>query len=287
MLWGSSYLWLKVGVQTIPPLTLIAGRTLIAGGLLYLYVRQQGLRMPPLLSVNAHSARIVNPVWWQFAIQALLNCVVPFLLIAWAMQTVPAGVATILNSTSPVFVFLATWLITRHEAVSVQKLIGVAAGISGICLIVGPTALAGLGDQLVPQLAIVFATLCYAAAVLYGRAFHGLPPAMPAAGSMIVGAILLCPVSLLLDAPWALRPSWASLGALLMLSVFSTALAFAIYFRLLKTLGSVGVTAQAYLRVPVGVGLSLFVLGESLAPTAWMGLVLAIVGVVAMVWQRK
>jgi drug/metabolite transporter (DMT)-like permease len=86
----------------------------------------------------------------------------------------------------------------------------------------------------------------------------------------------------MVDRPWTLTPSASSLLALLGLAVFSTALAFVIYFRLIQTLGSVGITAQAYLRVPIGVAIGVLFLGESLTPTAWIGLGCVVIGVAAM-----
>lgn len=114
------------------------------------------------------------------------------------------------------------------------------------------------------------------------RSFKGLDPVMPAGGSLICCAALLIPLSLIVDRLWMLRPSAQSVGALLGLSVFSTALVFVIYFRLIQTLGSVGATAQAYLRVPIGVAIGVALLGEHLTATAWAGLVCVIVGVAAM-----
>lgn len=105
---------------------------------------------------------------------------------------------------------------------------------------------------------------------------------MPAAGSMICGAAVLIPASLFIEQPWNLAPSPDSVLALLALSVFSTALAFVIYFRLVQTLGSVGATAQAYLRVPIGVAISVVFLGETLTSTALLGLACVIAGVAAM-----
>jgi drug/metabolite transporter (DMT)-like permease len=221
-------------------------------------------------------------VWRRFFVQALLNSVVPFTLIAWAERSVPAGVATILNSASPVMAFLGTWLITRHEQITRRKLFGVVAGLAGICLVVGVSAFEGLGQQLVPQLAIVAATVCYAAAAIYGRSFKRLSPAAPAAGSLIVGTVLLVPLSLVVDHPWTLRPSTESLMALMALAIFSTAMAFVIYFRLVQTLGSVGTTAQAYLRVPIGVAISIVFLGESPSTSAWLGMGCVVAGVAAM-----
>lgn len=273
-LWGSSYTFIKIGVATIPPVTLIAVRTLIAGSILVGVMAWRGQRLPT-----------DRAIWRRFLFQAVMNSTLPFTLVAWAETSVDAGLAAILNSTTPIFAFLLTALITRHEPVTARKLFGVAIGMVGICLIIGMEALHGLGDQLVPQLAIVAATISYGGAAIYGRNFKGLSPMMPAAGSMLCGAALLIPTSLIIDRPWTLAPSAASIGALICLSVFSTAIAFTIYFRLMQTLGSIGATAQAYLRVPIGVGFSLAVLGESLSPTAWIGLACVLAAVIAMTLQ--
>ena len=270
-LWGASYSFIKVGVATIPPVTLIAGRTLIAGVLLLLIMRWRGLRMP----TDA-------PTWGRFAFQACLNSVIPWTLIAWGEGTVDAGLATILNSAAPIFTFLFTALITRHEAATPRKLLGVSAGMVGICLIVGVKAFDRAGQELVAEIEIVAATICYAGAAIFSRGFKGLDPMAPAAGSLLCGAAVLVPLSLLLERPWTLNPSVASLQALAGLAVFSTAAAFVIYFRLIQTLGSVGTTAQADLRVPIGVALSVAFLGERLSPTAWVGLACVVVGVAAM-----
>ncbi|WP_042339095.1 DMT family transporter [Paraburkholderia ferrariae] len=270
-LWGASYTFIRIGVTTIPPITFMAARTFIAGMLLVVWMSLRGARLPR------------DPALWRrFLVQAFLNSVVPFTLIAWAERSVEAGLATILNSTSPVLAFLGTWLITRHEKVTARKLLGVVAGLAGTCLVVGASAFEGLGRQLVPQLAIVAATVCYAGAALYGRAFKGMPAAVPSAGSLLAGTVLLTPISLVVDHPWTLTPSLHSVLALMGLAVFSTALAFLVYFRLIQTLGSVGTTAQAYLRVPIGVGISMAFLGETLSPSAWAGLACVVAGVAAM-----
>ncbi len=270
-LWGASYTLIKIGVATIPPVTLIAARTLIAGGILLAIIR-----------ARRHALPMAATTWWRFVFQACLNSVIPFALIAWAERSVDAGLATILNSTSPIFVFLLTALITRHESVTARKLFGVVTGIAGTGLIIGVQALDGLGDELWAQLAIVAATVCYAGAAIFGRSFKGLDPIMPAAGSLVCGAAILIPLSIVIDRPWALAPSAESLFALLGLSIFSTALAFVLYFRLVHTLGSVGTTAQAYLRVPIGTAIGVFVLGETLSLTAWAGLACVIAGVATM-----
>jgi drug/metabolite transporter (DMT)-like permease len=270
-LWGASYSFIKLGVATIPPITLIAARTLIAGALLLAIMHWRGRRLPKDAAT-----------WRRFLFQASLNSVIPWTLIAWGERSLDAGLATILNSTSPIFTFFLTLAIARHETPSTRKLFGVVAGMAGICLVVGVQALTGLGAQLTAEIATVTATICYAAGAIFSRGFGGLDPMAPAAGSLLCGAAILVPASLVMDQPWTLAPSISSMLALLGLAVFSTALAFVIYFRLIMTLGSVGTTAQAYLRVPIGVALGVIFLGETLTSTAWIGLGCVVIGVAAM-----
>lgn len=270
-LWGASYSFIRIGVETIPPLTFIAGRTLIAGAILLAVIRWRSLSLPR------------DPALWRrFLVQACLNSVLPFTLIAWAEQTVDAGTAVILNATTPIFAFLLTLLFTRHEPLSIRKAVGVLSGLGGTVLIIGVGAVDGIGSDLLAQGAIVLATLCYAGAAIFGRVFKGQDPVMPAAGALLCGAAVLLPVSLAVDRPWTLTPSWDSLLALVALSVFSTALAFVLYFRLVQTLGSVPTTAQAYLRVPIGVGIGALLLGEALEPNMLAGCAAVVVGVAAM-----
>jgi drug/metabolite transporter (DMT)-like permease len=270
-LWGASYTLIKTSVATVPPITLIAARTAIAGALLLAIMRWRGIGIPTDAAT-----------WRRFLLQASLNSVIPWTMIAWGERSLDAGLATILDSTSPIFTFFLTLGITRHEALTSRKLLGVVAGTAGICLIVGVQALAGLGEQLVAQIVTVLAAICYAGAAIFSRGFKGLDPMAPAAGSLVAGAAILIPASLMVDQPWTLTPSTSSVLALLGLAVFSTAFAFVIYFRLIQTLGSVGTTAQAYLRVPIGVALGVLFLGESLNATAWIGLACVVIGVAAM-----
>ena len=123
--------------------------------------------------------------WKRFAFQACLNSVIPWTLVAWgSAMSMPAS-PRILNSSSPIFAFLITAVITRHEAVTPRKLFGVVAGMAGICLIVGVDAISGIGHGLVAEIAIVAATICYACAAIFSRGFGHLDPMAPAAGSLI------------------------------------------------------------------------------------------------------
>ncbi len=270
-LWGSSYTFIKIGIETIPPLTLIAARTAIAGSILTVVMFWRGLRLPR-----------DQALWKMFAIQAVLNSVLPFTLIAWAEHHIDAGLAVILNSLTPVFTFLLTAIITRHEMVNGRKLFGVMIGLVGTVVIIGVQALNGFGDVVLAQVAVILATAFYAGAAIFGKNFKGVDSMIPAAASLICGAVILMPISLVVDRPWELVPSARSITALIGLSIFSTALAFTIYFRLVRTLGSLGTTAQAYVRVPVGVAIGVIFLGEQLYASTMIGLVCILAGVIAM-----
>ena len=275
-LWGASYTFIKLGVASIPPVTFIAARSTIASVVLLAVLLGRGVSMPTDIAL-----------WRRFLFQACLNSVVPFTLIAWAEQSVDAGLATILNSSVPIFAFVLTFFLAHRQSASGRQLFGVVSGMIGICLIVGVQALSGMGQQLTAELAIIAATVCYAGAAVFGRSFQGLDPMLPATGSLLCGAIVLIPISLIVDHPWTLAPSGRSILGLLCLSIFSTALAFTIYFRLIQTLGPVGATSQAYLRVPIGVAISVVFLGETLSPATLAGLVCVIAGVAAMTFRAQ
>lgn len=269
-LWGASYSLIRLTVATLPPLTAMAGRTSIAAALLLAWMAGRGLRLPR------------GPaVWRRLALQGLLNGVLPFTLLAWAQQEVEASLAAILNACAPLMTFL--WLAQRgREAVGARKLLGVLVGLAGTALLLGADALHVVTQRFASEAAIVLATACYAAAAVHGRKFDALPPVVPAAGSLACAALVLVPACLLVDRPWTLSASASSLAALLALAVFCTALALVLYFHLLATVGSVGTSAQAYLRVPIGVAIGVVFLGERLAPAAWLGLVGVVLGVAAM-----
>lgn len=271
LLWGSSYLFIKIAVADIPPITLITMRVSIAAVFLLAVVYLRGDRIPR------------DPRTWKMLfIQAVFNSIAAWTILAWGQQYVDSGLASVLNSTAPIFVFFITLLITRHEAISPLKLGGAMLGLIGVVLIVGAEALGGIGQQLAGALAALAGALLYACAAIYGKNLAHLTPAVSSAGTMIWATLCLVPLALVIDRPWTLSPSPCALAAALILAVFCTGGALLIYFRLLKTLGSLGVTSQAYLRAGVGVTLGVVFLGEQISLLVGVGLLLAILGVVAI-----
>ena len=276
VLWGSSYLLIKIAVDTIPPVTLVAARVSIGAVFLLAIIAWQGDRLP-------NDGR----TWGRLFLQAIFNSIGSWTLLAWGQQFVDSGLASVLNSTSPLFVFFIALLFTRHEPITSLKLLGAILGVVGVTLIVGVEVLKGLGQQVVAQLAILLSAVLFAGAAIYGRRFSHLPPTVSAAGTMLRATVCLVPLSLATEQPWTLRPSSVSIMAAIVLAVFSTGGAFLIYFRLVRTLGSMGVASQSYLRAGVGVMLGVVVLGEQITFVVGLGLAAAVLGVVAINTPRR
>ncbi len=276
LLWGSSYLFTKVAVADIPPLTLVAARVAIAAAVLTAVMALRGQRFPR-----------DRRTWRWLLVQSALNASLAWSLLAWGQQHIEASLASVLNSTSPLFVFFLTVIFTRHEPVGPLRLAGACLGLVGVLLIVGVDALAGLGQQVAGQLAALGSALLFGCAAIYGRRFGHLPATVTAAGTTLAAALCLIPLSLLLERPWTLRPGWLPLGATLVLGVFCTGTALLIYFRLVRTLGSLGAASQSYLRAGVGVLLGVVVLGEEITALVALGVLAAVAGVAAINLPRR
>jgi drug/metabolite transporter (DMT)-like permease len=269
--WGSSYLFIKLALVSIPPVSLIALRVAIAALFLLAAMRLQGERLPKGAAT-----------WRMLLVQAFFNSIASWTLLAWGQQYVDSGLAGVLNSTAPLFVFFITLLVTRHEALSGWKLAGAALGVAGVVLVTGTQALGGLGRESAAQAALLAGAFLYGCAAIYGKRFAHLSPTVAAAGTMIWATLWLVPLSLAVDQPWNLRPTTQSLLAALVLAILCTGCALILYFRLARTLGSMGVASQGYLRAGVSVLLGVVVLDEQFAPLVGLGLLCVILGVAAI-----
>jgi drug/metabolite transporter (DMT)-like permease len=271
LLWGMPYALTKIALATIPPVTLVAARVALAAALLWVVVFLRGGKMPVRRDFLA-------PLF----VQGCVACAIPYTLIAFGQQSIDSALAAILNSTAPLFVCLISLVWTRHEALTVGRLFGVTIGLAGVVLIAGASALAGLGRGTVGQAAIVLATLSSAVSAIYGRRFATVAPEIAAAGALTAAAVVLIPLCFLVEAPLSSAPSAASLAALLVNALVATALGFVLYFRLLRTIGSMGTASVGYLKPGVGVLIGCALMGESLTWTTGAGLIAILIGVAAI-----
>lgn len=268
LLWGSSYLFIGVAVRELPPLTVIAIRVAVAAVFLLAILAWQGARLPR-----------DRATWRALFVQSVLNSTGAWVLLAWGQQFIDSGLASVLNSTTPLFVFAITYFVTRHEGTHRLRLLGAVIGFIGVILIVGPDVLAGLGQQVAGQLAALGGAAMYGCAAIFGKRFAHLPATVTATGTILWATVCVVPASLIIDRPWQLTPSVQAVGAAVVLGLACTGAALMLYFRLLRTLGSLGVASQAYLRAGVGVLLGMVVLGEQVTPVVGLGLAAALAGV--------
>ena len=278
--WSSTYPLTKIGLGTIPPITFISARSLIAAAFLFVILRMRGIRMP-----------MDRGAWKLFAQQQTINSTFPFLLITWAQQYVPASSTVVLASTTPIFAFLITWGITRHEPATLLKLAGAILGLAGTALIIGLDALTALDSNILAEIVILIATISFACATIFGMRLTEYDPMVVAAGSLLYGGVVLLPFALLIDHPWTLRPTAEALAATVAMGIFSSALGLMLFYMCLTRLGTLTTNAQGYLRIPIGVGLSVVLLGEAVPANLALGLVLVMAGVAAMTipkdaWRR-
>jgi drug/metabolite transporter (DMT)-like permease len=269
--WSLTYPLTKVGLQSIPPITFIAARSLVAAAFLLAAMRLRGLTLPTDLTA-----------WKLFAHQQVINSTFPFLIITWAQQYVPSANTVVLAATTPIFAFLITWGITRHEPASLLKLAGAILGLAGTAVIIGLDALTSLGHEIVAEIAILIATLFFAVGTISGLRVSGYNPMVVAAGSLLFGGVFLLPVALVLEHPWTLHPTAASITAAVTMGIFSSAIGLMLFYMCLARLGTLMTNSQSYLRIPIGVALSVLLLGEAVPGNLAAGLVLVMIGVAAM-----
>jgi drug/metabolite transporter (DMT)-like permease len=270
-LWGGSFFFNKVAVTELPPMTVALGR--VGGGavLLVLIARAMGTAQPP------------RSLWGPLAIMGLFNSVLPFSLILWSQTHVASGLASILIATTPLFSVLVAHVTTDDDRLSVGRGVGLAAGLAGVVLMIGPDVLHDLGANVVAQLTLLFAAFLYAASGVYGRRFRAYPPAAIAAGQMNFATILLAPVAAVVERAWTLpAPSPAAIGAIAGLAALSTALGYIIYFRVLARAGATNLLLVNFLVPVSAILLGVGILGERLEPRQLAGMLIIGVGLAAI-----
>ena len=270
LLWGMPYALTRISLTTMPPLTLVAARSALAAAALWIVVGIVKRKRP--LRLNCIP---------RLFIQGCVGCFIPYALIAFGQQTVDSSLAAILNSMTPLFVCLIG-VCTRPERLTAGRWLGTTAGLVGVMMIAGVGALGGIGQSMIGQLAILLATLSSAVSVIHGRKLNGMAPEIAAAGTLTSAAVMLVPLCFMLERPLQVTPSLPSLAALLANAILTTALGFVVYFRLIRTVGSVRTASVGYLKPVVGVLIGCMLLGDTFTWTIAAGLIAILIGVAAI-----
>lgn len=274
VLWGGSFFFIEIAVETVPPLTLVLIRVAIAAAALWLFLMAAGLRGGPPASVYP-----------DFLLLALLNNVLPFVLFAWAQTEIAGGLASILNATTPIWGVVVAHLCTRDEKMTPAKVAGVLLGFGGVAVLIGSDLLREIGTGILAQLACLIATLCYALAGVFGRRFHalGVSPLMVSTGQLTAAALVMAPLVLFFEPPWQhAGPSAGAWAALVALALICTSLAYILYFALLASAGATNSLLVTFLIPITAILLGSLFLGEVLEARHFGGMALIGAGLAAI-----
>lgn len=269
-LWGPSFLFIKVAVEDIPPLTLVLARVGIAAILLNLILRSQGRSLPKF-----------GPIWKHVAFMALIHNAVPFALYNWSEQYIDSALAAIFNGVTPLFTIILAHLFVKDDRLTLAKVIGVLIGFGGLFLLIAPSLFEGVRATSLGLIAAAAAAASYGVAMVYSRLYlRGLPPLVAPTAQLSLAALYMLPVSLWFERPFSLAaPSWMAWGSLFVLAVFGTAVAFVVYYRIIEQTSATFVSMVTYMIPVFGIGLGVMVLGEQLDWNAYLGCGLILVGV--------
>ena len=279
VLWGGSFFFAEIALESLPPLTIVTLRVGLASITLWLVVLALKLPIP-----NS------PPIWIAFLTMGLLNNVLPFSLIVWGQSQISSGLAAILNATAPLFGVIVAGILLRDESATPLKITGVVIGFAGVIVMMDLSSIAT--SSLLAQLAILAAALSYACASVYGRRFKatGLNPILVAAGQVTGSTLLLLPIALWVDGndPYANVPAqvWA---AIISLAMFSTAAAYILYFKLLASAGATNILLVTLLVPVSAILLGWLFLEESLQTPHIIGMAMIALGLSAIdgrLWRR-
>jgi len=276
IMWGTSYAFIKLGIETLPTFTLIATRLAIGLGLLATVVLVAREPLP-------RSPRI----YLHLAVMAAINIVIPFTLITWAELSVDSAIAAILNGAVPLIVIVLAALTFHDEPITLNRLVGVTVGYVGVIVLVFPGLVAAAGgSEFTGELALIGSTVAYAIGAVYSRKnIRGLRPMIPAVFQVGFAFLMVSVLALVFENPFAVAWNLDAIVAVLWLGLLGSGLAYLLMFRLLSRIGATATSQLAYLLPVVGIVTGALMFGEMIDARVAVGTAL-ILGGVALVNSR-
>lgn len=272
LLWGASFMSIRIALDEVPPLTAVAHRVGWATLVLWVYVLFSRLPLPR----GRH-------IWVGFLGMGLLNNVIPFSLMAWGQLYIPSGLTSIFNAATAVFGVLFAALLLSDEKLTRRKTLGVALGFAGVVTAIGLQNLRSLDITSLAQLAVLAGAISYACAGIWARKrLAGLAPQVAAAGMLSTSTLIMLPLAWWFDGPIRLDLAPRTMLAIAYYALGATALAYLIYYRVLALAGSGNLMLVTLMITPFAIVLGALVLGETLAPNAYKGFVLLALGLVVI-----
>lgn len=267
-IWGASFVFIKIALDDVPPLTIAAGRIALAAIVLVLVARFVDGRL-----------RLARRYWLPLLGAAFFGNALPYSLIAFGEREIDAGLAAILMSTMPLFTIVTAQFLTDDERITPEKIVGLAIGFAGIVWLIGPIALADLGSDVSHQLMVAGGAAGYAVASVLSRRLTDAPKLPVAAVILALAALMIVPLSLALDRPWRLEPGLRALGAVIALGVVATAVAQLILLRVLQLRDATFLSLNNYFVPVFGVLWGMLLLGERPERHTFAALLIILLGV--------
>ena len=270
ILWGGSYLFMKLAVLTVPLFTIVLGRVSIAALALLIVLTISGTGIPK-----------GRRIWLAFFGMGIFNNVIPMSLIVFSQNSISVGLASILNSITPLFTILVAHMTTNDERLTFRKLVGISFGIMGVVMLMGPELVDNFGVAALGEWACLGASLSYACANTFGRRFVqlGTKPMQTAFGQVVASTVILAPLVIVVDQPWTISdPGFLPVLSILALGLFCTALAYVIYFQILARSGATALALMTFMIPPSAILMGWLALGEQISFQDFLGLSLIGVG---------
>lgn len=239
MLWGSSFLFIKLAVASLPPASLTTYRMIVASAVLVPIALWSGERFPRGVKT-----------WGLVAMVSIFGTALPFTLINWGEERIDSGLASILMGAMPLYTLVLAHFFARDEGMTWAKVVGVLFGLAGLVILVGPGKLANMGDDTVRQLAVAGAALCYAINAVMTKSLLYLPRLSAAASIMLAAALIMIPVSFLVEQPLSVQPDGAAIVSTVLLGALHTAVAALVMMKILDRQGA-SFFGQINLLVPI------------------------------------
>lgn len=271
LMFGSSFFFLKMALETVPPLTTAAARTVLAAPLAWAFVRLSGGRLPPL-----------GRDWLPLMGLGVLAAAIPYTAVAWGQTRIASGLGGILFATIPIFTVIAAHFLTPDEKFTTRRFLGAAVGLGGVMLVIGPEAFSDFGDHLAGEAVTLWAALSYGLGGIFMRRMLRYSPIVLTAGQIICASIVMTPIALAVDQPWTLSPNAAAYWAMAAMVVFNTVVPLGLTVWLIRRSGATNTSMLAFLVPVVAVTIGAWLLDETLAWGAYGGLVLILLGAAAI-----
>lgn len=262
-LWGGAFFFGAVAIKQVEPFTLAFLRMALGAVALAFIAGAMGHRLPAERSV-----------WRGLAVLGVVGCAMPFSLIYWGQTGISGGLASIINAATPLWTIVVAHFFTRDEKFTVRRFLGVLTGLCGVAVIMAPSLRVNWSESpVLAEAAILGAGLCYAISGVFGKRLRDVSPMVLSCGQLAFGALFILPVVALFDHPFS-RPFPDAIGiaSVLAIALLSTALAFVVYFRILRVAGATNVMLVTLLVPVSAILLGAAILGEALAPRHFVGL---------------